>query len=100
MNIQNREENFKVSTTIKGSINMNTYQICHNWKHRQGHIVTSKWNPLISATNEEEAIIKFKETNPELGQYFKNDLKEHYWYYGSRSQFSIKEDHWIYAVKL
>jgi hypothetical protein len=76
------------------------FQICHDWKHVQGHIATDKWNNLVEASNEEEAILKFKESNPDLGQYIKKDVNDNYWFYGSRSLFQSKENNIVYAVRL
>jgi len=77
-----------------------TYKICHNWKHVQGHIATSEFKNKVESESEENAIIKFKEENPELGQYIKKDDVFNYWYYGTRSLFQAKEDNIVYAIKI
>ena len=83
-------------TDVSGSL----FQINHNWKHVQVHIVTTKWNGIIEAENEEDAILKFKEKNTDLGQYIKKDLEKNYWFYGTRSLFRSKEENRVYAVRL
>ena len=85
-----------VKTDVSGSL----FQICHDWKHVQGHIATDKWKNPLRAKNEEDAILKFKESNMDLGQYIKKDIENNYWFYGTRGIFSNKEHNRVYAVRL
>lgn len=84
----------------KTSVSRSLFQINHDWKHVQGHIATTKWNGIVEAENEEDAILKYKEKNIDLGQYIKKDLEENYWFYGTRGLFRSKEENIVYAVRL
>jgi len=96
MNTENNQKKALNKTDVSGSL----FQICHDWKHVQGHIATSKWTNTVRAKNEEEAIIKFKEENHDLGKYIKKDIDNNYWFYGSKGLFRSKEENIVYAVRL
>ena len=83
----------------KADVSGSLFQILHDWKHIRGHIATSKFNNLVRAKNEEEAILKFKEENKDLGQYIKKDIEKNYWYYGIRG-YKSREENIVYAVSL
>ena len=93
-------KNTKVPQCDKTAVSRSLFQIYHDWKHVQGHIATTKWNGIVEAENEEEAILKYKEKNTDLGQYIKKDLGQNYWFYGTRGLFSSKEENRVYAVRL
>ena len=93
-------KNTQVPQCDKTPVSRSLFQIHHDWKHVQGHIATTKWNGIVEAENEEDAILKYKEKNIDLGQYIKKDLEENYWFYGTRGLFRSKEENIVYAVRL
>ena len=67
----------------------NKYHIFHDWKHREGHMATSYFTEEpIDAKDVDDAVIKFKELKPELGEFiFKN--KDNTYRYGNSSFYQI-----------
>ena len=98
--MKNTSKNAESPQCDKTAVSRSLFQIHHDWKHVQGHIVTTKWNGIVEAENEEDAILKYKEKNSDLGQYIKKDLEKNYWFYGTRSFFRRKEENIVYAVRL
>lgn len=79
---------------------MKNYRIEYYWKHVQGHIVTQVFHESISAENKDDAIEKFKEINPKLGQFIRKDKDGDYIYGSAASFVSLDKNNQVKAINL
>lgn len=70
---------------------MKKWKVNRFWTHVQGHVVKTNWiQEPVEAESENDAIMKFKEQNQDVGQWIKKIDHTGTWAYGT--SFSIGYD--------